>query len=48
MADRVNYFLLGLLFLIVAGVIAYDRWNPGGEPPAEELASKLNGFVFSG
>ena len=38
MADRVNYFLLGLLFLIVAGVIAYDRWNPGGEPPAEELA----------
>ena len=42
MADRVNYFLLGLLFLIVAGVIAYDRWNPGGEPPAEELASNAN------
>jgi LysM repeat protein len=42
MADRVNYFLLGLLFLIVAGVIAYDRWNPGGEPPAEELASNEN------
>ncbi|MHC4550530.1 MAG: LysM peptidoglycan-binding domain-containing protein [Planctomycetota bacterium] len=27
MADRVKYFLLGLLFLVVAGVIAYDRWN---------------------
>lgn len=29
MADRVKYFLLGLLFLVVAGVIAYDRWNTG-------------------
>lgn len=27
MADRVKYFVLGLLFLVVAGVIAYDRWN---------------------
>jgi len=27
MADRVKYFLLGLLFLVVAGVIAFDRWN---------------------
>ena len=27
MVDRIKYFLLGLLFLIVAGVIAYDRWN---------------------
>lgn len=27
MVDRVKYFLLGLLFLVVAGVIAYDRWN---------------------
>jgi len=27
MADRVKYFLLGMLFLVVAGVIAYDRWN---------------------
>jgi len=32
MADRVKYFLLGVLFLVVAGVIAYDRWNPSGEP----------------
>jgi LysM repeat protein len=32
MADRVKYFLLGVLFLVVAGVIAYDRWNSGGEP----------------
>jgi len=31
MADRVKYLLLGLLFLVVAGVIAYDRWNPAGE-----------------
>ncbi|MHC4932084.1 MAG: LysM peptidoglycan-binding domain-containing protein, partial [Planctomycetota bacterium] len=27
MVDRFKYFLLGLLFLVVAGVIAYDRWN---------------------
>jgi LysM repeat protein len=27
MTDRVKYFLLGLLFLVVAGVIAFDRWN---------------------
>jgi len=27
MADRVKYLLLGLLFLVVAGVIAYDHWN---------------------
>ena len=40
MADRVNYFLLGLLFLIVAGVIAYDRWNPGGDPAEEQLANR--------
>jgi LysM repeat protein len=32
MADRVKYFLLGVLFLVVAGVIAYDRWNSAGEP----------------
>jgi nucleoid-associated protein YgaU len=31
MADRVKYFLLGVLFLVVAGVIAYDRWNRGNE-----------------
>jgi LysM repeat protein len=30
MADRVKYFLLGVLFLVVAGVIAYDRWNSSG------------------
>lgn len=34
MADRVKYFLLGVLFLVVAGVIAYDRWNSAGEPQA--------------
>jgi len=32
MADRVKYFLLGLLFLVVAGVIAYDRWNSVDAP----------------
>jgi len=42
MADRVNYFLLGLLFLIVAGVIAYDRWNPGGDSAEEQLANRDN------
>ena len=26
MAERVKYFLLGLLFVIVAGVITYDQW----------------------
>jgi LysM repeat protein len=40
MADRVKYFLLGLLFLVVAGVIAFDRWN-SREPmsPDESSAS---------
>ena len=32
MVDRVKYFLLGLLFLLVAGVIAYDRWNSPATP----------------
>lgn len=27
MTDRVKYFVLGLLFLVVAGVIAFDRWS---------------------
>jgi nucleoid-associated protein YgaU len=31
MADRVKYFLLGVLFLVVAGVIAYDKWNSAGD-----------------
>jgi nucleoid-associated protein YgaU len=35
MADRVKYFLLGLLFLVVAGVIAYDRWNAAPTDLAE-------------
>lgn len=40
MADRVKYFLLGLLFLVVAGVIAYDRWNtvPSRPPAREDMA----------
>jgi nucleoid-associated protein YgaU len=38
MADRVKYFLLGVLFLVVAGVIAYDRWNSAGEP--QEVAER--------
>ena len=37
MVDRIKYFLLGLLFLIVAGVIAYDRWNTDEyEQPAQD------------
>ena len=41
MVDRVKYFLLGLLFLIVAGVIAYDRWNTDEyqEPAQDETVS---------
>jgi len=38
MADRVKYFLLGLLFLVVAGVIAFDRWN-SREPMGPDEAS---------
>ena len=41
MTDRVKYFLLGMLFLVVAGVIAFDRLNSrdamnGGEETARE------------
>jgi len=36
MADRVKYFLLGLLFLVVAGVIAYDRWNTAPTEVADQ------------
>ena len=39
MADRVKYFMLGLLFLVVAGVIAYDRWNSREGIPDEEVAT---------
>ena len=39
MADRVKYFLLGLLFLVVAGVIAYDRWNSHEGLPEGDIAS---------
>jgi nucleoid-associated protein YgaU len=34
----VKYFLLGVLFLVVAGVIAYDRWNSAGEPQQDVAA----------
>ena len=40
MADRVKYFLLGVLFLVVAGVIAYDRWNSAGEPRRDVAESE--------
>jgi len=47
MADRVKYFLLGLLFLVVAGVIAYDRWNAA--PPEVADRSDDSGWeVFVG
>jgi len=54
MADRVKYFLLGLLFLVVAGVIAYDqaydRWNPdgGGDPAARRDSEANRGEAFVG
>ncbi|HEX5030764.1 MAG TPA: LysM peptidoglycan-binding domain-containing protein [Candidatus Eisenbacteria bacterium] len=41
MADRLKYFLLGVLFLVVAGVIAYDRWNPASE--TQEVAGDSDG-----
>ena len=51
MADRVKYLLLGLLFLVVAGVIAYDRWNPAGEELIEARGAGADGarvFVDTG
>lgn len=47
MADRVKYFLLGVLFLVVAGVIAYDRWNTGAadshlaDDPNEDTGTEI-------
>ena len=41
MADRVKYFLLGVLFLVVAGVIAYDKWNSAGA--SKEVADRSAG-----
>ncbi|MHC4411018.1 MAG: LysM peptidoglycan-binding domain-containing protein [Planctomycetota bacterium] len=44
MADRVKYFLLGLLFLVVAGVIAFDRWNSrDAVGPADTSARSQDG-----
>lgn len=40
MVDRAKYFVLALLFLVVAGVIAYDRWNSGGPEPAAEAGAE--------
>ena len=49
MVDRVKYFMLGLLFLVVAGVIAYDRWNAPAAIPtlgdASEHATRVNAEV---
>lgn len=50
MLDRVKYFMLGLLFLIVAGVIAYDRWNSTAEEtadldPADSSEASVNASV---
>ncbi len=39
MADRVKYFVLGLLFLVVAGVIAFDKWN-GPQDNRQTLADR--------
>ena len=51
MVDRVKYFLLAALFLIVAGVIAYDSWNSGGPEHASSEANvdeRLRAEVDSG
>ncbi len=45
MVDRVKYFLLGLLFLVVAGVIAYDRWNAPATPQVGEAANRTKAEV---
>jgi len=47
MADRVKYFLLGLLFLVVAGVIAYDRWN-AAPPEVADRGDDSGWEVFVG
>lgn len=51
MVDRVKYFMLGLLFLVVAGVIAYDRWNaPAAIPTVVDAggnATRVNAEVKS-
>jgi len=51
MVDRVKYFVLAVLFLVVAGVIAYDRWNSGGPEPVDEACAegeRLRANVDSG
>ena len=45
MVDRVKYFLLGLLFLVVAGVIAYDRWNAPATPQVGEAPDRTKAEV---
>jgi nucleoid-associated protein YgaU len=48
MADRVKYFLLGVLFLVVAGVIAYDKWNsPAGPPEMAENSPDDTGDIVT-
>jgi len=46
MADRVKYLLLGLLFLVVAGVIAYDRWNPAGDELIDSRGTRADEARF--
>ncbi|MDH3590742.1 MAG: hypothetical protein OER88_02620, partial [Planctomycetota bacterium] len=44
MADRVKYFVLGVLFLVVAGVIAFDRWNsPQDSTPVADRGDEDDG-----
>ncbi len=44
MAERLKYFMLGLLFLVVAGVIAYDKWNTVEDPSSgpDQVAIKID------
>ena len=42
MSDRVKYFLLGLLFLVVAGVIAFDRLNNTNPAPNSTEVAREN------
>ena len=45
MAERVKYFLLGLLFFVVAGVITYDQWIY--RDTADRAVEKDTGDLFS-
>jgi nucleoid-associated protein YgaU len=46
MADRVKYFVLGLLFLVVAAVIAHDQWNAKSSGSTTTAENDSDGWVL--